>query len=287
MSGIDERDPPRRTDEVHEGNADGTAASTGRLPEPSEAYGDAPRDGRAGDWPTTPAEIPLVDDSGTEPDRRPIEGHAAVGAHRHSRNPVDRLTRGLPDPIRVVVDWLVTIVGAVAIVLLVKAYVVNPYRIPSSSMEPTLHCAQPASGCEARFSDRVLANRFIFHIRDPRRGEIVVFETPDAARIKCGAGGTFVKRIVGLPGETLEVRLEQGEGYVFVNGRKLDEPYLDEDRRSGEEFGPVKVPANGYFMMGDNRSQSCDSREWGSVPRGNLIGKVFATYWPPNRISVR
>ena len=127
---------------------------------------------------------------------------------------------------RVVVDWVVTIVGAVAIVLLVKAYVVNPYRIPSSSMEPTLHCAQPASGCEARFSDRVLANRFIYHLRDPRRGEIVVFDTPDAAQVKCGAGGTFVKRLIGLPGETVEVRLRRGEGYVFINGKRLREPYI-------------------------------------------------------------
>ena len=94
--------------------------------------------------------------------------------------PVDRLTRGLPDTSRVTIDWIVTIVGAVAIVLLVKAFVVNPYRIPSSSMEPTLHCARPAPGCEARFSDRVLANRFIYHLRDPRRGEIVVFKTPPA-----------------------------------------------------------------------------------------------------------
>jgi signal peptidase I len=187
----------------------------------------------------------------------------------------------------VIVDWAVTIIGAVAIVLLVKAFVVNPYRIPSSSMEPTLHCAQPASGCEARFSDRVLANRFIYHLRDPRRGEIVVFETPDAARVKCGAGGTFVKRIIGLPGETVEVRLQRGVGYVYINGRKLDEPYLEQARRSGETYGPTKIPNNGYFMMGDNRSQSCDSREWGSVPRGNLIGKVFATYWPPTRISLR
>ena len=114
---------------------------------------------------------------------------------------------------RVVVDWAVTIIGAIAIVLLVKAFVVNPYRIPSSSMEPTLHCARPASGCEARFSDRVLANRFIYHLRDPRRGEIIVFDTPDAARVKCGAGGTFVKRLIGLPGDTVEVRLKQGLGY--------------------------------------------------------------------------
>jgi signal peptidase I len=229
-------------------------------------------------WPTTPAEIPLESPAdAVEAPPRPM---------RHSRNPVDRLTRGLPDPIRVVVDWVVTIVGAVAIVLLVKAYVVNPYRIPSSSMEPTLHCAKPASGCEARFSDRVLANRFIYHLRDPRRGEIVVFDTPDAARIKCGAGGTFVKRLIGLPGETVEVRLRRGVGYVFVNGKELREPYIQASRRPTEEFGPVKVPTDGYFMMGDNRSQSCDSREWGSVPRGNLIGKVFATYWPPNRLSI-
>jgi signal peptidase I len=206
--------------------------------------------------------------------------------HRHSRNPVDRLTRRLPDPIRVVVDWVVTIVGAVAIVLLVKAYVVNPYRIPSSSMEPTLHCARPGSGCEARFSDRVLANRFIYHLRDPRRGEIIVFHTPDAARVKCGAGGTFVKRLIGLPGETIEVRLRKGVGYVFINGKELAEPYVEPDRRANRSFGPTRIKPGRYFMMGDNRVQSCDSRDWGTVPRDQLIGKVFATYWPPNRLSL-
>jgi signal peptidase I len=280
MSGVDERDPPYSTPSSED---DASRPRTEAPIEPGRGTGDASADGRTG-WPTTPAEIPLVDETPYEERPAPAPEKRRP---RHSRNPVDRLTRGLPDPIRVVVDWIVTIVGAVAIVLLVKAYVVNPYRIPSSSMEPTLHCAQPASGCEARFSDRVLANRFIYHLRDPRRGEIVVFETPDAARLKCGAGGTFVKRVVGLPGETIEVRLERGDGYVFVNGRKLQEPYIGAGRRSGEEFGPVKVPEDGYFMMGDNRAQSCDSREWGSVPRDNLIGKVFATYWPPNRISLR
>jgi signal peptidase I len=281
VSGVDERETPRDPERPLEGEP-----FTGNPLPPAPEQ--APTDGSGridSGWPTTPAEIPLdgpLEPHADEPPPRP-----APQAHRHSRNPVDRLTRRLPDPLRVIVDWAVTIIGAVAIVLLVKAYVVNPYRIPSSSMEPTLHCAQPASGCEARFSDRVLANRFIYHLRDPRRGEIVVFDTPDAARVKCGAGGTFVKRLIGLPGETVEVRLRRGEGYVFVNGSELDESYLEPGRRSTEEFGPVKVPANGYFMMGDNRSQSCDSREWGSVPRDNLIGKVFATYWPPNRISLR
>jgi len=264
VSGVDERETPLEPPLGEERAAEG--------------------DGGTG-WPTTPAEIPLDRPTGqfaeTEPETAPTVHHT-----RHSRNPVDRLTRGLPDPVRVVVDWAVTIIGAIAIVLLVKAYVVNPYRIPSSSMEPTLHCARPASGCEARFSDRVLANRFIYHLRDPRRGEIVVFDTPDAARVKCGAGGTFVKRLIGLPGDTVEVRLKQGLGYVFINGKQLREPYLKADRRSSEEFGPVKVAPDHYFMMGDNRAQSCDSREWGTVPRGNLIGKVFATYWPPNRLSI-
>jgi signal peptidase I len=233
-------------------------------------------------WPTLPPEP--IDSPFAPPPAAPPAPERPV---RHSRNPVDKLTRGLPDSVRVTVDWIVTIVGAIAIVLLVKAYVVNPYRIPSSSMEPTLHCARAETGCEARISDRVLANRFIYHLRDPRRGEIIVFKTPPAAKIKCGAGGTFVKRLIGLPGDTLEVRLLRGDGYVYINGKALKEPYIQKSRRqSPSSFGPVKVKPGNYFMMGDNRAQSCDSRMWGTVPRKNLIGKVFATYWPPNRISL-
>jgi signal peptidase I len=203
---------------------------------------------------------------------------------RGMRNPVDRLTRGLPHGLRVAIDWLVTIVGAVAIVLAIKAWVVNPYRIPSSSMEPTLHCARPGNGCEARLSDRVLANRFIYHFRKPHRGEIIVFETPPLAAARCGAGGTFVKRLIGLPGETVRVT---EAGQVFVNGKLLDEhKYIEPERRRGGQAGTFTLEKGRYFFMGDNRAQSCDSRVWGAVPRGNLIGKVFATYWPPNRISV-
>lgn len=205
-----------------------------------------------------------------------------------SHNPVDKVTGGLPEPLRVAVDWIVTIVGAVAIVLLVKQFAINPYRIPSSSMEPTLHCAQPESGCEARFSDRVLANRFVYHLHDPRRGDIVVFNVPAKALQACGADGVFVKRLVGLPGETLEVRPVKGNGIVFINGKKLNEPYIESARRGApnNDYGPKKIPAGHYFMMGDNRSSSCDSRVWGTVPRDNVIGKVFATYWPPARVSL-
>jgi signal peptidase I len=200
------------------------------------------------------------------------------------RGPVDRLTERLPAPWPTVIDWVVTIVVAVGAVLAIKAWVVNPYRIPSSSMEPTLHCAEPSAGCRASFSDRVLANRFIYHFRSPHRGEIVVFETPpEAERCENGAGGeTFVKRIIGLPGDAIMER----RGIILVNGEPLDEPYLDAGQRD-QRSGRWQVPEGGYFMMGDNRSSSCDSRDWGAVPRENLIGPVFAVYWPPQRIGFR
>ena len=195
----------------------------------------------------------------------------------------------MPRPWRIAIDWVVTVGVAVAIVFAIKAWVVNPYRIPSASMEPTLHCAhtEQGDGCEASYSDRVLANRFIYHFRDPQRGDIVVFKTPPEARQRCGAGGTFVKRLIGLPGETVQLRLRRGYTYVYINGKALDESaYLTTTRRDTGPANTFKVPKGEYFMMGDNRAQSCDSRVWGSVPRKNIIGKVFATYWPPNRISI-
>jgi signal peptidase I len=208
---------------------------------------------------------------------------------KKSRNPVDRLFPNLPHGWRVAIDWVVTIAGAVAIVLAIKAWVVNPYRIPSSSMEPTLHCARPAQGCEASTSDRVLANRFIYHFREPRRMEIVVFKTPPLARQECGSEGTFVKRLIGLPGEVWEEK----NGFIYINGRRLKEPYIKPGRRDRQNLALIdipprkftRIPKDHYLMMGDNRNSSCDSRRWGLVPRKNLIGKVFATYWPPSRIS--
>ena len=112
-----------------------------------------------------------------------------------------------------------TIVGAVLIVFAVKTWVVNPYRIPSPSMEPTLHCALPEPDCEAS-THQVLANRFIYHFREPRRGEIVVFTTPKLALQECGSQGTFVKRLIGLPGDVWEERT----GVVYINGKRLNEP---------------------------------------------------------------
>ena len=191
------------------------------------------------------------------------------------------MTARLPRPWRIAIDWIVTIAGAILIVLAIKQWVVNPYRIPSSSMEPTLHCARPGADCEARLSDRVLANRFIYHFRSPHRGEIIVFTTPKArAEAACNASGTFVKRLIGLPGETVD----EQDGTIYIDGKRLNEPYIQPSRRD-HQSGSWHVPQGHYFFMGDNRRESCDSRRWGSVARSALIGKVFMTYWPPNRIS--
>ncbi len=191
---------------------------------------------------------------------------------------------------RRLVEWIVTIVVAVAVVLAVKAWVVNPYRIPSPSMEPTLHCARPEPGCEGGRSDRVLANRFIYHFRDPHRGEIVVFHAPRAASEAC-VGGIFVKRVIGLPGDVWSER----SGYTYIDGRRLSEPYVQTDRRDTQtrtmrDIPPAgtltRIPKAMYLMEGDNRAHSCDSRVWGLVPRSAIIGKVFFTYWPLRRMGV-
>jgi signal peptidase I len=250
-------------------------------------YEDKPRE-----WGET--ESPREPDAG-EPSREVLTAEARderFPSHR-SRDPLARLFPGLPHSVRVTLDWILTIVGAILIVLALKEWVVNPYRIPSSSMEPTLNCAKPALGCLGDSSDRVLACRICLDFGPPSRGDIVVFNTPSEAALKCGEGGTFVKRVIGLPGETVR---EDDNGFIWIRGPdsksfvKLKEPYLSAQRRllDSAHFGQIwHVPQGQYFMMGDNRSQSCDSRTWGSVPRNKLIGTVFFVYWPPDRIGFR
>jgi signal peptidase I len=183
-----------------------------------------------------------------------------------------------------VLDWTLTIAVAVALVLVFQAEVAKPYRVPSASMEPTLHCAKPASGCRAHYSDRVIALRIVYRFRDPRRGEIAVFRAPTAAA-SCGESGslTFIKRVIALPGETVSER----NGIVFVNGRRLTERYVPAPERDHRTSSWPKLEPDQYFMLGDNRTASCDSRDWGPVPRSSFIGPASVTYWPPNRIAVR
>jgi len=203
------------------------------------------------------------------------------------------LLRRLPDPWRHVADWVLTIAVAIGFVLVFQAEVAKPYRIPSSSMEPTFHCARPGTGCLASRSDRVLVNRLAYDFGSPQRGQIVVFKAPAGAS-GCApgdAGTTFVKRLIGLPGETVR---EDDSGYIWIRRAganawtKLAEPYLSAQAHfdDAQYFGRSwHVPKDKYFMLGDSRDNSCDSRVWGSVPRSDLIGPVIFTYWPPTRLS--
>jgi len=166
--------------------------------------------------------------------------------------------------------------------LVLVALTSKAYRVPSSAMEPTLHCPRPAAGCMADTADRIAVSRVLYKVRDPRRGDVVAFHTPDGARALCGAGGVYVKRIVGLPGETWRVQ----RGVVFIDGKRLAESYVKPERRDGETSPARVIPKERYLLLGDNRESSCDSRRFGYVHRDRFVGPVIATYWPVERISI-
>jgi signal peptidase I len=178
-------------------------------------------------------------------------------------------------------EYFESIVIAVILALFVRTWVVQAFKIPTGSMENNL-----------LIGDHLLVNKFVFGptanrvelgllpVRDVRRGDIVVFKYPDEPE------RDFIKRVVGLPGETLELRNKK----VFVNGQALDEPYVHflEPATDGQEttsfdvrerYGPVRVPEGQYFVMGDNRDNSQDSRYWGFLPRSYIKGKALMIYW--------
>ena len=184
--------------------------------------------------------------------------------------------------LRKVIEWLVTLGVVTGVVLAFEAEIAQPFRVPSSSMSPTLVCARPAPGCTARFDQRVLVARVVYDFRNPRRGEIAVFHAPPRARQECSEGGIFLKRVIGLPGDVVSER----HGYVYVDGKRLKEPYVKSGERDFMTKTWRKLGPGRYFVMGDNRSDSCDSRTWGPVRRSAFIGPVVATYWPPARWAV-
>ena len=179
-----------------------------------------------------------------------------------------------------IIEYGIVAVVAIALALLVQAFLVKPYRIPSESMASTL-----------RPGDRVLVNRVVYRLREPHRGDVMVFRYPEDRTV------VFIKRIVGVPGDRLQVR----EGRLWVNGHPVDEPYVhrtgglrDPTAASGMVTGstmrepwslaqPFTVPRDSYFVMGDNRTDSDDSRFWGTVPRADIIGEGFIVYWPLGR----
>jgi signal peptidase I len=190
------------------------------------------------------------------------------------------------------VELVLIVAVALGLALGIQAFLVKPYRIPSESMVPTLTVGQ-----------RVLVNRIGTHFGDPSIGDVIVFHPPAGAEEgnQCGGGEppadqvclqesktrssvNFIKRVVAGPGDRISIR----GGHVVLNGKLQKEPFTEP---CGGTEGcdlpkTVTVPAGHWFMMGDNRGSSDDSRFWGPVPKKWIIGQAFATYWPPKRIGL-
>lgn len=176
------------------------------------------------------------------------------------------------------------VLGTLAVIALVATETMKIYAIASSAMEPTLHCAKPARGCEADSRDRVAV---LTRVVSYDRGDIVTLEPSQKARAACGTGGTYVKRVIGLPGDIVRIAPRRQETLVYVNGKKLEESYVDYGRSRPGSGRRVEVLDGHYYVLGDNRTRACDSRHFGVVPRERLVGKVVATFWPPGRIVFR
>lgn len=147
----------------------------------------------------------------------------------------------------------------------VRPVIAAPFYVGSESMVPTL-----------KIWDRVLINKLAYDLDEPERGDIVLFESP------AGGEGPLIKRVVGLPGDTIEV----SQGILFVNGERRREPYVNDEYRNLQgPYGPQTVPEDHVFVMGDNRANSQDSRFFGPVPEESLIGEALFRFWPPGRMG--
>lgn len=171
---------------------------------------------------------------------------------------------------RSVIEWVAVVVVAVLVSLLIRTYVFQTFFIPSGSMEPTL-----------QVGDRIVVSKLSVEFGTIHIGDILVFRAPPAVRTQCGDDvADLVKRVIGLPGDHLTSK----GNTIYVNGSPLKQPWSHYEP-IGRAIGKVTVPKNHYFMMGDNESDSCDSRFWGTVPRSSIIGKAFLRIWPLSRLG--
>lgn len=163
-----------------------------------------------------------------------------------------------------VMEIVESVAIAVLLAVIIRMFVFQPFIIPTGSMEPTI-----------KIGDRIMVSKFAYQFGEPSHGDIVVFRPPfDPERV-------FVKRLIGTGGDTLEIR----DSKLYINGKLVPQDYLPQDMRF-QDFGPVQVPPGNYFMMGDNRNNSDDSRVWGNLPEKNIIGKAVMIYWPINHIRL-
>ena len=165
-----------------------------------------------------------------------------------------------------ILEWVLIIAIALAAALFINYVLIINSVVPSGSMESTIMT-----------NSRMMGLRVTYWFSDPQQGDIVVFKYPD------DPSQNFVKRVIGTPGDVVQII----GGVTYVNGEVLDEPYLNETP-AARNFGPYEVPEGHYFMMGDNRNNSNDSRYWKNtyVPREYVLGKALFVYWPINRIGI-
>lgn len=172
-------------------------------------------------------------------------------------------------------DIIETVVIALSIFLIVYLFIMQPHQVNGASMYPTFE-----------HGEYLLTDKISYKRGEPQRGDVVVFKAPEATQCPEGTGCDFIKRIIGLPGDTVEVK----NNALYVNGQLLPEEYLPADyvTKPGAyaSAGIRTVPQDMYYVVGDNRSHSSDSRTWGPVPYENIVGKVFFRYWPPARAGL-
>ncbi|MDQ1433639.1 MAG: signal peptidase [Actinomycetota bacterium] len=202
-------------------------------------------------------------DAGAGTASRP--GTRAAGAQ-------SRTSRRKPKPTwAVALEWTILIVSALAIAVLIKTFLFQAFYIPSDSMVPTL-----------KTNDRVIVNKLSYKLHPVHRGDIIVFTSPPNVDPSVK---DLVKRVIALPGETVEGR---PDGHIYINGKVLKEPYLPKNTIEGPSFAKLKVPADSYWVMGDNRSNSRDSRFFPEhfIRKKDIIGRVFLRIWPLNRLGI-
>lgn len=244
----------------------------GWSPPPSRAYKTGGTEsakiipgGRGGNGARSVEELPALPASPDDASET-ATGDEAGGEEEEARRPGQRV-------IRAVVEWALVIGGALLIAFLVKTFLVQAFWIPSPSMRETLV-----------ENDRVLVNKLADTLDDLHRGDVIVFKRPEDGNPEPqhteGQIEDLIKRVVGLPGDELEAR----DGALFVNGQKLDEPYVS-DNTPTNDMDEVTVPEGHVFVMGDNRTNSQDSRVFGPVPEDDIVGRAFLRVWPLSHIG--
>jgi signal peptidase I len=181
----------------------------------------------------------------------------ALGNKGESMQTGEQSTAQTRSALREIVE---TILFTLLIYVLIRTFVFENYRVVGRSMEPTLENDQ-----------FLVVSKLDYRLHDPQRGDIIVFRDPRAEDRK------LIKRVIGLPGDTVEI----SNGFVSINGQMLDEPYIKSPGRYTEV--PQPIPEGQYFVLGDNRNNSSDSHNWGTLPKEMIIGKAWLSYWPPGR----